>query len=115
MEGIGQNIGPDLSGIGARTKADILTEVLDPNRSVEANYRLWNASTKAGETFAGRLDGETATSIELLDLTGHRHTLQRSELAGLESSNQSIMPTGFEALGESDLASLLEYLAAAKH
>ncbi len=115
IDGVGQSIGPDLSGIGARTKADILTEVLDPNRSVEANYRLWNVVTKAGETIAGRLDGESATSIELTDLTGHRHTLPRSDLAGLESSNQSIMPAGFESLGGSDLASLLEFLAAAKH
>ncbi len=115
VEGVGQNIGPDLSGIGARSKADILTEILDPNRSVEANYRLWNVTTKAGETLAGRLDGETATSIELTDLTGKSHSLQRSDLAGLESSNQSIMPSGFEALGESDLASLLEFLSAAKH
>ncbi len=115
IDGVGQNIGPDLSGVGVRPKAEILTEILDPNRSVEANYRLWNVTTKAGETFAGRLDGETATSIELLDLTGHRQVLQRSALASLESSNQSIMPTGLEAMGEADLASLLEYLAATRH
>ena len=115
MEGVGQNVGPDLSGIGARPKTEILTEILDPNRSVEANYRLWNVTTKDGETLAGRLDGETTTSIELLDLTGQRHVLQRAAVVGLESSNQSIMPAGFESLGETDLAALLEYLAAAKH
>ena len=115
VDGVGQNIGPDLSGIGVRPKPEILTEILDPNRSVEANYRLWNATTKTGETLAGRLDGETATSIELLDLTGQRHVLQRSALASLESSNQSIMPSGFESLGETDLSALLEYLAGTKH
>ena len=56
FSGAGQNIGPELTGIGARPKADILMEVLDPNRSVEANYRLWNLATKSGDTFAGRLD-----------------------------------------------------------
>ena len=115
VDGVGQNIGPDLSGIGARPKSEILTEILDPNRSVEANYRLWNVTTKSGETWSGRLDGETSTSIELLDLTGQKHTLQRSTLASVESSNQSIMPVGFESLGEADLASLLEYLAGTRH
>jgi hypothetical protein len=37
--------------------------------------------------------------------------VQRRDIAGLESSNQSIMPTGFESLGEKDLAAVLAYLA----
>ena len=40
-----------------------------------------------------------------------KHVVQRKEITNLEASNLSIMPTGFEALPESDLASLLEYLA----
>jgi len=111
FSGTGQNIGPELTGIGARPKADILIEVLDPNRSVEANYRLWNLTTKSGDTYAGRLDAETQTSVELTDLTGQKHVVQRRDIAGLESSNQSIMPTGFESLGEKDLAAVLAYLA----
>ncbi|MBI3416441.1 MAG: c-type cytochrome [Verrucomicrobia bacterium] len=111
FNGIGQNIGPDLSGIGARPRTDILAEILDPNRSVEANYMLWNLTTKAGDAFSGRLDGETQTSIDLLDLTGLKHTVQRKDIASLESSNQSIMPNGFEAMGEKDLAAVLAYLA----
>ena len=85
--------------------------MLDPNRSVEANYRLWNLTTKSGDTYAGRLDAETQTSVELTDLTGQKHVVQRRDIAGLESSNQSIMPTGFESLGEKDLAAVLAYLA----
>ena len=115
FNGTGAGIGPELTGIGARPRADILAEILDPNRSVEANYRLWNVTTKAGDTFAGRLDGETQTSIELLDLTGQKHTLSRKDITSLESSNLSIMPVGFESLDEKDLAALLEYLAQSTH
>ncbi|HTH47552.1 MAG TPA: c-type cytochrome, partial [Candidatus Limnocylindria bacterium] len=111
FNGAGANIGPELTGVGARPKADILIDILDPNRSVEANYRLWNLSTKAGDTYAGRLDAETQTSVELTDLTGQKHVVPRKEIASLESSNQSIMPTGFESLGEADLSSILAYLA----
>ncbi len=111
IEGIGPTIGPDLTGIGARERGDILVEILDPNRSVESNYRLWNATTTSGETISGRLDAETVTSIEILDLTGQKHVLARKNVTALEAANVSIMPLGFESIPEPDLASLLEFLA----
>jgi len=117
LEGKGGRIGPELTGIGARPKAEILTEILDPNRSVEANYKLWTVTQKDGESLSGRLDAETATSVEILDTTGTKHVIQRSTIAKLESSGQSIMPGGFEQLPPQDLSDLLEFLAsaAAKH
>lgn len=111
MDGVGQNIGPELSGIGARPRGDVLLEILDPNRSVEANYRLWTVDTKGGDSFSGRLDAETQTSVEITDLTGQKHVVQRKDIGKLASSNQSIMPAGFESLGEEGLADLLAYLA----
>lgn len=115
LNGKGARIGPDLTGIGVRPKAELLVEVLDPNRSVEANYRRWTVTTKGGDTFAGRLDTETATSIEILDTTGQKHAIQRRDIATLEASNDSIMPGGFEQLPAADLAGLLEYLAESAH
>jgi putative heme-binding domain-containing protein len=113
LEGKGGRIGPELTGIGARPKAEILTEILDPNRSVEANYKLWTVTQKDGESLSGRLDAETATSVEILDTTGTKHVIQRSTIAKLESSGQSIMPGGFEQLPAQDLTDLLEFLATA--
>jgi hypothetical protein len=111
FEGQGGQIGPDLTGIGARPPQDVLAEIVDPNRSVEANFRLWNAETKDGEAYAGRLDGETQTTVEILDLTGRKHVLQRKDIASLKSSNMSIMPEGLiDPLSLEDVASLLDYL-----
>jgi len=107
----GGKVGPDLTGIAARERADILMEILDPNRSVEANYRLWNVTTKDGETFSGRLEAETQTTLEILDTTAQKHVVQRKEVVNLEGSQLSIMPIGFEALPADDLKGLLEYLA----
>jgi len=115
FNGEGAKIGPDLTGIGARAKQDFLVDIIDPNRSVEANYRLWNVTTKDGETYSGRLDSETQTSVDILDSAGQKHTLQRKEITEMQASNLSIMPVGFDQLPESDLASLLEYLATAGH
>ncbi len=107
----GGKVGPDLTGIHARDRADILLEILDPNRSVEANYRLWTVTLKDGNSYAGRLEAETQTTIELLDVAAQKHVIQRKDIETINVLPQSIMPIGFEALPEDDLKGLLEYLA----
>ena len=109
----GGAVGPDLTGIASRSRADILLEILDPNRSVEANYRLWTVTTKDGNTYAGRLEAETQTTVEILDLVAQKHVIQRKDIESLEGLPQSIMPAGFEALPAEDLKGLLEYLSQA--
>jgi len=115
LGGQGAQIGPDLTGAGAKPRGDVLIEIIDPNRSVEANYRMWNVTTKDGENYAGRLDSETVTSIDILDTAGKKHTLQRKDIAEMNASALSIMPTGFEQLPPQDLASILEYIATSGH
>jgi putative heme-binding domain-containing protein len=110
FNGQGGKVGPDLTGVAARDRTEIFTDILDPNRSVEANYRLWNVTTKDGETFSGRLEAETQTTVEILDTTAQKHIIQRKEIASMDGSQLSIMPTGFEALPADDLKALMEYL-----
>jgi putative membrane-bound dehydrogenase-like protein len=108
--GVGGKIGPELTGIGKNPRSEILVNILDPNRSVEGNFRLWVVTTHDGQAYAGRLDTESQTTIELLDLTGVKHALQRKDIKSMQVSPISIMPEGFESIGEADLANLLEYL-----
>ncbi len=110
FNGQGGKVGPDLSGIGARDRSEILTDILDPNRSVEANYRLWNITTKDGETYSGRLETETQTTVELLDTTAQKHVIARKDITTMQGLQTSIMPAGFEALPPDDLKALLEYI-----
>jgi putative heme-binding domain-containing protein len=110
FNGEGKQVGPDLNGIAARDRAEILLDIIDPNRSVEANYRSWSVTTKDGESYSGRLDAETQTSIEILDATSRKHVIQRKDVATLEASALSIMPSGFELLPADDLKGLIEYL-----
>lgn len=111
FNGQGGTVGPDLTGIGARAPSEVLIDIVDPNRSVEANYRMWNVTTKDGQTFAGRLEAETQTTVEILDTASQKHVIQRKDIESLEPSNLSIMPVGFEALPPEDIKALLSYLA----
>ena len=109
--GEGGRVGPSLTGIGARPKAELLAEILDPNRSVEANYQLWIVATLDGDILSGRLDAETRTTVELLDLEGKKHVVQRKDIRAMKASEKSIMPPGFEKLGVDGLGDLLEFLS----
>ena len=113
LEGQGGKVGPDLTGIGARPRQDLLLDVLDPNRSVEGTYRAWLVKTKK-EVLSGRLSNETQTSIELIDTTGKTYEISRDEILALKQSDLSVMPEGFESLPPEDLTSLLEYLATSR-
>jgi putative heme-binding domain-containing protein len=68
-------------------------------------------TTKDGQTYSGRLEAETQTTVEVLDTTAQKHVVQRKEIASLEPSQLSIMPAGFESLPADDLKALVEYLA----
>ena len=111
FNGVGGAVGPDLTGIDARDRSDIMLEILDPNRSVEANYRMWTVETADGEVISGRLEAETQTTIEILDVAANKHVIQRKNIESMQASGNSIMPIGFEALPKNDLKALIEYLA----
>jgi putative membrane-bound dehydrogenase-like protein len=112
IRGQGAKIGPELTGIGARARADILVEILDPNRSVEANYRYWAVTTSGGEVLSGRIVAETQTTIELMDLLGQQRIVQRKQVTEMvvKTEKPSMMTEGFEILGEEGLSDLLEFL-----
>jgi putative membrane-bound dehydrogenase-like protein len=112
LAGRGARVGPDLDGIGARPKAELLIEVLDPNRSVETNYQLWTVRSRDGQIHGGRLVAETRTTIELLEASGESLVLDRADLDLVQPSALSLMPSGFESLGAQGMADLLAYLAA---
>lgn len=114
MDGEGIPIGPDLTGIGERPKAEFYLDIIDPNRSVEANYRLWTVTTRDDESVSGRLDSESRTTLEILDLANQKHVIQRADIKSLEASPLSIMPSGFEELPDQDLIDLFEYMAGSR-
>jgi putative membrane-bound dehydrogenase-like protein len=107
----GNRIGPDLTGMAVHPKDHLLTDILDPSRSVEANFRAYTLSTKAGRIFTGLLASESKTTIELFDAEGKKQTILRQDLEELLATNKSLMPDGFEKLlSRKDLSNLLEFL-----
>jgi hypothetical protein len=111
--GEGAKIGPDLSGVAVHTKEHLLIDILDPSRSVEGNFRVYQVVTQAGLTYSGLLASETKTTVELFNTEGKKIVVQRDDIESLVASPKSLMPDGFEkTLKQDDLIDLLEFLTA---
>jgi putative membrane-bound dehydrogenase-like protein len=110
---LGESIGPNLTGFAVHPKEKILTEVIDPNRSVEGNFRQYTVATRDGQIRNGLLAAETRTAIELVDGEAKKHVVLREDIDEIIASNKSLMPEGFEkTLTTDDLTDLLEFLSA---
>jgi putative heme-binding domain-containing protein len=112
LEGVGHEVGPDLTAVASKPAEYLLQEVLDPNRNVDGRYLEYVALTKAGRSVTGLLAAETATSITLRAAEGKEQVLLRSEIDDLTATKKSLMPEGLEKdVGKRDMADLLSYLA----
>lgn len=111
--GEGVSIGPDLTGMAVHPKAELLTHILDPNRDVESNYRMYNVQTVDGLVLAGMLSSESRVAIELIDTKGEKTTVLREDIEEFRASRISLMPEGFEKeLKVEQMADLLQFLTA---
>jgi putative membrane-bound dehydrogenase-like protein len=111
LQGRGQRVGPDLSGISGRPKETLVVDLFDPSRQVSPDFVAYTAVTRQGQVLSGLLASETATSITLRRAEGAQDFVLRSEIEQLRSSGKSLMPEGLEqTLTDENVADLLEFL-----
>ena len=94
--GEGGQVGPDLSGMAAIPRQELLIHILDPSRSVEGNFVQYTVATTDGRVISGLLASESKTSVELIDADGKRHAILREDIDQMTASKKSLMPEGFE-------------------
>ena len=109
---MGTKIGPDLTGMAVHPKAEMLNHILDPNRDVEGNYRVYTLATTEGLVINGLLASESTNAVELIDAEGKKQTVLREDIELLSASTKSLMPEGFEKQFTIDqMTDLLEFLS----
>ena len=112
--GEGGQVGPDLSGMAAIPRHDLMIHILDPSRSVEGNFVQYTVATNDGRMLNGLLASESKTSIELIDAEAKRHVVLRDDIDEMAASKKSLMPEGFEKqVSTADINNVLAFLTQA--
>ncbi len=108
---MGYEVGPDLASSPSRNPDALLTNILDPNRTVDPAFLAYLILDKSGRTFAGKIVSETATSVTLTSGKGVQETVLRTNIDEIVSSGKSLMPEGFEkTISKEEMADLIAFL-----
>lgn len=111
LAGKGALVGPQLDGIGNRGLERLLEDVLDPNRSVDINFRITTILTDEGRVLTGLKRREEGEVLVFVDNKGKEFSLSRSEIDEQRQSPLSLMPANLlEILSPAQLHDLLAYL-----
>jgi putative heme-binding domain-containing protein len=104
-------VGPDLAGARNGGKEKLLANILDPNREVPPNYFGYTVETKDGDSYAGLVVNETASSVTIRQALGIETVVARAQIARMQASKLSLMPEGLEeGLSPQDLADLVGFI-----
>lgn len=110
-QGHGSSVGPDISDVRARDKRALINDILDPNRMVEARWSAYLVRMQDGRTLSGIIDSETAATVVLKMPGGVSETINRADIAAMESLDISLMPVGLEGgISVNQMADLLSFL-----
>ena len=112
---IGTAFGPDLTTIRNRRPASIMSDIIDPNKSIADGFDLWTVTLKNGESVQGVISGETPNVISLLNVGGQETTIAREDIQSLQPLGMSAMPVGLEnSINQQEMADLLAYIREVK-
>ncbi|HEX8312478.1 MAG TPA: ThuA domain-containing protein, partial [Chthoniobacteraceae bacterium] len=109
FNGEGNPVGPELTGMGAHPRAELLTHIVDPNREVDPSFAAWSVELKDGNAYVGVITRENAQSVTIRDQAAE-HDVPKATVARLTAMGRSLMPEGLEALGAGALRDILAYL-----
>jgi putative membrane-bound dehydrogenase-like protein len=108
---VGSAVGPDLSALTDKSANYLLVAILDPNAAVEGRFVAYQVETVDGDTYVGLLGDENASALTILQASGMRQSVARSQIKSLSSSKLSLMPEGLEqGMTLQDLADLIAFV-----
>ena len=111
VAGVGVQVGPNIGDNYAKTRQQLLTDILQPNRAIDNNYVGYVVVTDDGRTLSGLLTSESATSLTLLQEENKQVAISKSEVEAIKATGLSLMPVGLEKnISHQDMADLLSFL-----
>lgn len=110
LYGVGEKIGPDLTGSNRSNLDYLLENILDPSAVVSKDYRMTVVILEDGRVLNGLVTARTDRTITLQTQT-ERVVVNRDEIDEMEVTSQSPMPQGlFDQLSPTEVRDLVAYL-----
>lgn len=123
VDGKGGRLGPDLTAVAVARTTDSLIEsvrrpsrrlawgLTEPTKEFAQEYETATVVTSNGQQITGVTLNEDQFSIQMMDMTEHIHSFERSELRSCKTSRHSLMPAyGPTMLSDQELRDIIAYL-----
>jgi cytochrome c oxidase cbb3-type subunit III len=123
VEGKGGRLGPDLTAVGgSRTREALIDSVRNPSRRLawgltEATkefpqeYESVTVVTADGKKIRGVTMNEDSFSVQIMDMGGQIHLLEKDQLRSFQKSRESMMPVyGVDTLSDQELEGIVAFL-----
>jgi quinoprotein glucose dehydrogenase len=93
MEGVGGNVGPDLTRLwDTHSVEKIMESILEPSKEIKEGYQTFVVTTNKGQVFAGLKVTQTADEIVLREAGAKDIRIAMKDVADLSPSKLSLMP-----------------------
>jgi putative heme-binding domain-containing protein len=118
MNGVGNEIGPDLTKIDPKQDKpiEILRDILEPSFRINEKYQSYVFELKSGKLITGLIVAETPEVVKVLEnplVKAEPLVLKKSSIAERKKSPTSIMPKGLlDKLTHEEILDLIAYVAA---
>ena len=110
LYGVGNSIGPDLTGAGRSNLDYLLDNIVAPSSVVDKDYRMTMVSTDDGRIVSGLVKSENDRVIAIQTAT-ELQTIEKDEVAFRKLTDKSPMPDGLlDALSDTEVRDLIGYL-----
>jgi putative membrane-bound dehydrogenase-like protein len=108
--GKGGTLAPDLTGSGRKEVDYLITNVVDPNAVIGADWQLAVVTLKDGRVVSGSIAQETDATVTFRTPDGPA-AIERAQIKSLERMNNSMMPQGLlDDLSPDHIRDLFSYL-----
>ena len=113
MNGLGSQLGPDLSGLAlSKSREQVIDAILQPSAEYAPQYQAWLVITDGGKIFRGlQLDHKSGGAIMMTLADGTNRRFEADEIDDYQASPSSLMPADLQnTMTVSEFQDLIAYL-----
>lgn len=111
LNGLGQDVGPDLATIRNRPVQSILSDIIRPSASIAQNYESYVVDTTSGGMITGVMSAQTPTTITIRHEAGSDDVIRRADIRTMRVTSLSAMPADLDRqISIDQMADLLRFL-----